>query len=274
MTVTGNPDFGIIKRDDINHASFMAGAKRAVEEVSKRLSRRDIGGLNDLVSTQCLDDIRTNILEKLPMEQYPDIPVQAKDVFFHFIHSLKVIDGDTVRISTITYSIPGLDQSKQVWEQYKRLKNDIHHHASKNKGILQKGDINSREMRRKLQAYDDFGIPQVLKGNEIITTYYTFEKTGSSNWKVIRFSHADTGKIWNNIRRQLWKGRLHLVVNEEMKFEKYLRIENIIVFFSILFGIYLQYLALKIGRKYEEQHRQQEEDDFAPIIPYPTQRRS
>ena len=31
------------------------------------------------------------------MEQYPDIPVQAKDVFFHFIHSLKVIDGDTVR---------------------------------------------------------------------------------------------------------------------------------------------------------------------------------
>ena len=31
------------------------------------------------------------------MEQYADIPVQAKDVFFHFIHSLKVIDGDTVR---------------------------------------------------------------------------------------------------------------------------------------------------------------------------------
>ena len=49
---------------------------------------------------------------------------------------------------------------------------------------------------------------------------------------------------------------------------------TISVFFSILFGIYLQYLALKIGRKYDEQHRQQEEDDFAPIIPYPTERRS
>ena len=36
------------------------------------------------------------------------------------------------RISTVTYSVPGLDKAEHVWIEYRKLKTTIHEHASRN----------------------------------------------------------------------------------------------------------------------------------------------
>lgn len=252
LAVLGNPDYNIIKRDDVNPAAFLTGAKVAVEAISRKLSKRDIAGLHSMVSTQCLDDIRKNILEELPIEQYSDFPVKSNDIFLQFIHSSEVLDEDRIRISTVTYSVPGLAKSEKVWSEYKELKKRIAQAASKNDGILQKGDINVTYMREKLQEHDDHNLSKVLKDNEILATYYTFEKSGGNDWKVVSFSHADTSKIWNKIRRTYWKGRLFACRNNDFEFKTFLRYEYIFFTFSFLFSLYLQYLAIKIGARYDD----------------------
>jgi len=254
LALLGNPNYAIIKKKDVDEVSFLAGAKVAVEVISKRLSRRDIGGLHSMVSSQCLDDIRKNILEVLPMEHFPDLPVQTKDIFLQFIHSSEVIDKDKVRISTVTYSVPGLDKAEHVWTEYRKLKTTIYEHASRNDdGILKKGDVNAAYMRKKLQEYDDFQLSKVLEDNEIVATYYTFEKSGNSDWKVVSFSHTDTSKIWSRFRRFYWKGRLTACYNESMELKTFLRYEYIILTLSFLFAFYLQYLAIQLGGQYDEQ---------------------
>eukprot|EP00088_Acartia_fossae_P018042 TRINITY_DN20365_c0_g1_i1.p1 TRINITY_DN20365_c0_g1~~TRINITY_DN20365_c0_g1_i1.p1 ORF type:complete len:346 (-),score=28.38 TRINITY_DN20365_c0_g1_i1:515-1489(-) len=264
MVLRGNPDHAIIKKElNIDETSFFQGTKRAVSAVSQKLSERDIVGLSQLVSTECLDDIRKNILEKTPVENFKRIPINQKDIFLQFLTSLEQ-NGDKIRITAVTYSFPGMDKSEEVWREYKSLKGSIHESAARTDGILRKQDIDTRRMRKILNNYDDWNMSNLMKkGTDIVVTSYTFENVGD-DWKVVSFSQAESAVCWNKIRRYIWKARVHSCVmldmkmtqgynNAHPKFITYFRCEQLFIYIFFGMAIYLQYLAFYIGSRYDEE---------------------
>ena len=91
-----------------------------------------------------------------------------------------------------------------------------------------------------------------MQENEIQITNYTFSRREGENWQISSLGHLATADHWTWVRKFKWKGRLHISIQFDIPFLRALRYDYIIDITWILLLIYLQILAILLGRKADE----------------------
>ena len=102
---------------EFSKATFLEGAKTAVEFVSQCLSEGDLDALEDskVLSTEALRQINLN-LSTFTHNQRENLYINQKDIFYNFIYQIGVILDDNdpkqrqVEITYVAHSIPNLDE--------------------------------------------------------------------------------------------------------------------------------------------------------------------
>lgn len=98
---------------------FVAGSKHAVEVVSAGLGGSDMQGLNGLVASEALDELRATI-PRMSMAQRGEIPINKEDIYLSFPYQVGIMFDETndqlqkrwVEITMVFHVLRGLQEMR------------------------------------------------------------------------------------------------------------------------------------------------------------------
>jgi len=245
VVLRGNPNW--IVSTNFNEKLFYQGSRKAIETVSKSISRCNYSRLSDLVSSKCLDKLRINAFEVFSPQELSLLPIKEEDIFFQFIQNAKVSE-DLLEIDLVSFSLNNLAQCKINTNALKNFKANLQRKG----GVLKREDFDAGEYRRLKEKFDDLNPTILFRDNEIHITNYKFEKLGDQDWQIVEIGHLNTATNWSWLRKFKWKGRVSISIQFDMPFLKVLRYDYIFDTAWISMLIYLQILALIIGGNLEK----------------------
>jgi len=250
---TGHPELPyseLSQRVDIKE--FSEGSKKAIEVVSKGISRRDFSQMSDLLTDDCCQKVKKLLNESIHSDQDLSLlAVKKEDIFFQFISEAKISD-DLAQINLVSYSLSNLDQCIKNTRTFQNFHKKMQDDFKKKKTVLQREDFDAAEYRKVTSSFEFLNPGRLVKENDIHITNYKFSRRGSNDWEICSVGHLATADHWTWFRRFKWKGRLHISIQFNLPFMRALRYDYIVDTTWICLLIYLQILALMLAKKAEE----------------------
>ena len=179
------------------------------------------------------------------------LAVRKENIFLHFISEAKISD-DLTQIDLVSYSMNHLDECITNTKKAKNFHNKMQADFKKKDTFLQREDFDAAEFRKVTTNFEALNPGRLVKENEIQITNYTFSRREGENWQISSLGHLATADHWTWVRKFKWKGRLHISIQFNIPFLRALRYDYIIDITWILLLIYLQILAILLGRKADE----------------------
>jgi len=257
---TGEPNWPFPKSDNIDLKQFYQGSRKAIETTSHSISQCNYQRLDSLVSDECMYKLRSKVFEAFTPQELSLLAIKEEDIFFQFIENAKVSE-ERAEIDLVSFSLNNLAQCKANTRRVKNLHEKMQADLSKKGPVLKREDFNAAEYRKIKDSFEDLNPGSLVRENEVHITNYKFEKLGDQDWQIVEVGHLNTANSWNLLRKFKWKGRVHISIQFDMRFLTVLRFDYMFDAGWIAGFIYLQILALIIGRniaKEEEEKRRKE----------------
>merc|ERR1719239_1337869 len=125
MIMVGKPNSPFPDELGVEVESMSEGGKQAAEVVTGFLTEGDYGGLEGLLSSECINGLVSN-LQGFSAEEKKYLLVKADDVFFSFIPELKPdSDGGGQSLTLVLFSFPGLGEMKEIISSNRQQMDDV-----------------------------------------------------------------------------------------------------------------------------------------------------
>jgi len=261
MIVTGKPNRPFPPEFQVDLEEFLPGAISAAGVVTSSMSAGDWGSLEGLVDRDCINSLQAT-MHSMEKVQKDLVVLNPEDVFLSFISNPDTCDSGN-NLHMVTFSLPRLEQMKEMIKENKELSNDIGKEFnskienSKNAGsepsnediltMMKKMKAQTEEVQAKLSENDPHNI---FKENEILVGNFRFVRDSpTSQWTVKEVAQINSLQAWAAPFRFRWRGRLGISTRGGFDFYKVLRVDYLTdyIIFAIIFGDFYMSVLKQAG---------------------------
>lgn len=250
MIVTGKPNRPFPPEFQVDLETFLPGAISAAGVVTSSMSAGDWASLEGLVDRDCINSLQAT-MHSMDKVQKDLVVLNPEDVFLSFISNPDTCESGN-NLHMVTFSLPRLEQMKEMIKENKELSNDIGKELdakienSKLAGsepsnedlltMMKKMKAQTEEVQAKLAENDPHNI---FKENEILIGNFRFVRDSpTSQWTVKEVAQINSLQAWAAPFRFRWRGRLGIATRGGYDFYKVLRVDYLTdyIVFAIIFG--------------------------------------
>merc|ERR1719431_786019 len=123
MIVTGKPNRPFPPEFQVDLEEFLPGAISAAGVVTSSMSAGDWGSLEGLVDRDCINSLQAT-MHSMDKVQKDLVVLNPEDVFLSFISNPDTCESGN-NLHMVTFSLPRLEQMKEMIKENKELSKDI-----------------------------------------------------------------------------------------------------------------------------------------------------